>query len=771
MHKILERFERYQLYESLELLAEAIEDIGLPPEVAAEVRLAFPDVEEKALTWFGNLLLKSTLIHQAPVDYMNPLGMLKQIENLVNLMPSPRYQGITVEDADTILTDLAIQGLEAYSLIYKGFTEGEGSYKASKKFKKYLKSIFSKVIPKYGFEPLKHKELARRIERFFHLFDRYYGSGPLIGIIQSHETSVVSSLLQQDKTYLGLLSAATNRRQAYRIARQALENREDPEQVVHTFDDGTYWYDLDTTMCSEEGDRMGHCGSDSRGGLFSLRWKKPGRRESSSYVTISYNSDTDTIYQIKGRNNDAPRDNVWDHIVWFIKAHNVQTVEEEGEHSNNPAAFADMIEHISQELPNVDISSFDKKVQELEAECTAIQTRFDNRNPYPELIHLNYDIDDGFLAGAFEAAPLVTKNAQVGFNIELSEEGADLFSTGNPEDVLWTLGSHIDALTDSGAMTHDVLLRGYGRNIEVWYTLEHDYSDHDLASFDDFADTITRIAGDYEEIKDELIGLLIQEGFVEIAGPYGDLIAKLPALEEKFKHLFIEYSEAKPMAGVTFQLKENYDDYFKVFDSNEYIRPLQDGDTERSARLADALAGISKTPTDGSVPIRGEHSPLRKAIQKEIDNANEAADKQKLLPMFSHEALPIVRFSFSLSELSLDFAPGVAAPRHGKADVILKFAFKIDNTSDEAGIAATLAFIEYLHGRIPKILTIANTLVKETLERLHQEDRIHFQATGQGSAAGPGAKRSESKLRKIATDPRFVRRLAEELIRRKNELL
>ena len=79
------------------------------------------------------------------------------------------------------------------------------------------------------------------------------------------------------------------------------QTNEDPDKIMHTFGDGSYWYDLDTYQCDIEGDRMGHCGGDQRGTLYSLRKKEEGKKASKSYITIAYNTQTETIYQEEGK--------------------------------------------------------------------------------------------------------------------------------------------------------------------------------------------------------------------------------------------------------------------------------------------------------------------------------------------------------------------------------------------------------------------------------------------------------------------------------------
>lgn len=131
---------------------------------------------------------------------------------------------------------------------------------------------------------------------------------------------------------------------AYNTAMQDLENREDPDNIIHTFEDGSYWYNLQVSNCSVEGERMGHCGSDSRGVLVSLRKRQGKRKASSSYVTMTW--DSDTLYQIKGRSNDAPPYEMWDHIEWFIRNFDISSVQETGEHSNDVEGFREMIEYL-----------------------------------------------------------------------------------------------------------------------------------------------------------------------------------------------------------------------------------------------------------------------------------------------------------------------------------------------------------------------------------------------------------------------------------------
>ena len=68
------------------------------------------------------------------------------------------------------------------------------------------------------------------------------------------------SWLNDEPTNYELIKNEDNIDSAYNTAREDLENREDPENVIHEFPDGSYWYNLNVSNCDVEGERMGHCG-------------------------------------------------------------------------------------------------------------------------------------------------------------------------------------------------------------------------------------------------------------------------------------------------------------------------------------------------------------------------------------------------------------------------------------------------------------------------------------------------------------------------------
>lgn len=109
---------------------------------------------------------------------------------------------------------------------------------------------------------------------------------------------------------------------------------------------GMYWVDLETTSCSEESKRMGHCGS-SYGNLYSLRQtipvpNVPNITKNISLVTTSIDKNG-TILQMKGPRNKKPNHDLHKYIVPFIMGDLVQGFGSEYE-SSEDFSLADLPE-------------------------------------------------------------------------------------------------------------------------------------------------------------------------------------------------------------------------------------------------------------------------------------------------------------------------------------------------------------------------------------------------------------------------------------------
>lgn len=108
--------------------------------------------------------------------------------------------------------------------------------------------------------------------------------------------------------------------QAYEEAQEWHDNlkatgiiEDETGKILKTYDDGWYWIDLETTDCKAEGEAMGHCGVTTESDtMWSLRKNK------SPHVTMAVNTNTNTITQIKGRNNKKPIEKYHSYIVDII---------------------------------------------------------------------------------------------------------------------------------------------------------------------------------------------------------------------------------------------------------------------------------------------------------------------------------------------------------------------------------------------------------------------------------------------------------------------
>jgi hypothetical protein len=86
---------------------------------------------------------------------------------------------------------------------------------------------------------------------------------------------------------------------------------------------GYYWVDLGTSRCTEEAERMGHCGRSGKGSLYSLRvneLKPSGKVTNKSVATAAIKSGV--VYQLKGRFNKKVESIYHEYIVKLLELKN-----------------------------------------------------------------------------------------------------------------------------------------------------------------------------------------------------------------------------------------------------------------------------------------------------------------------------------------------------------------------------------------------------------------------------------------------------------------
>jgi len=146
------------------------------------------------------------------------------------------------------------------------------------------------------------------------------------------------------------LKKADDLRKAYGIAQMFLDNpTKDPDKVIHTFDNGYFWYDIQSHACDFEGKEMGHCGRGEYGTLVSLRSGE--KRKMKPFITLEF--DGTTLYQIKGKGNVAPKKDLWPYVDWFIENMGVERITETGQHASDYEGFDEMLEYFDEKHPDV----------------------------------------------------------------------------------------------------------------------------------------------------------------------------------------------------------------------------------------------------------------------------------------------------------------------------------------------------------------------------------------------------------------------------------
>ena len=423
-----------------DILTEGLRDIGLPEFVVDYIEEAMPNASEKAKVYIGKnwkaskgqtrgtfmiTNLQYEMVDKLVRDYGDYVidtqqgpGQYEDLEartvepydpSAIRTTPRAEYSEERIKQGEQV--KFVIQNLKN--------TVGNPMGTWRKAFMKAVKALSKAGIPSEKVEDTK-EYLANFYQSNFDYWVTKY--------------SDLIAFLNDDPTNYELVKGEENIDEAEKIAINYLENKEDPENIMHTFDDGSYWYNLDVSNCDVEGARMGHCGSDSRGVLVSLRKKKGNRRESSSYVTMTWSSYENTVYQIKGRSNDAPPDSVWGHIAWFINNMGVENVEETGEHSNDVETIREMIEYLSRETSANFHGSIEDRMEKATEYCDGVDERFyDNRDEL-ENSSISYSIED-YDNGA---SVYVYMSADYTFDINLGwtglEETDDGYQATNPQD-------------------------------------------------------------------------------------------------------------------------------------------------------------------------------------------------------------------------------------------------------------------------------------------------------------------------------------------------
>jgi len=321
------------------VLQEGVEDIGLPPEVAHYLRQQNEEhgpVENKHLTWIGNLLkaFKSRNIYNAGTHQT----IVDDIIGRGGWPDTPEGEEAWANAVgfvnDWYIDHSGHRGLPTLADL------------------KALKKRGRKMLKKRGATDVMLRQwdsyLDNRVMRAANSLKAYFV--PIMQLLAEDPASYAELRAEVAKDTEQEPHRAL--RAANNIARETLDNPvKQEEQVIHTFDNGYFWYDIQSHVCDFEAKKMGHCGRGERGQLYSLRSGEK-RREIKPMVTLEMDEDR-TVYQIKGKANQAPKEDLWPYIDWFIENADVERITEEGMHSSDPSGFDEMIAYLEEKHPNV----------------------------------------------------------------------------------------------------------------------------------------------------------------------------------------------------------------------------------------------------------------------------------------------------------------------------------------------------------------------------------------------------------------------------------
>ena len=359
-----------------EMLTEGLNDIGLPQELVDIIRSNMPSASEKGRVWIGNAfkgakpvyLLSFVLFVPSFYDdiqeYQDRFGSYYQnqsfniLEELFDSMVREKYSsilkkrksfiksskklGIDQKIANSILhfvDDHMATSLTSFLSMIENtvltLSQDPNNYKVA--------NLFDKIV----YIPYIDPDTGEKKTKKKYLYDSISDFPPSEWELVEEKASIYQGSLDKE------------------------------DQIIQTFDDGSYWYDLQSNYCEIESERMGHCGNDDDGTLYSLRKKdKESGAVSKSFVTIAYSENENTIFQIKGRFNTCPPESLWNHIADFIRNMGANFLRESGQHSEEQEKFEEFGEWLAGETGIIFEGSLEKRIQNMTDECEGYEQSF-----------------------------------------------------------------------------------------------------------------------------------------------------------------------------------------------------------------------------------------------------------------------------------------------------------------------------------------------------------------------------------------------------------
>ncbi len=384
---------------SEDMLQEAmrLEDMGLPTML---VTLIKNDVKKReAQVRLGSLLKEKELPLRVLRSVNNLAGKSFQWRDLIDTGgDSEKVSKIEkifgFSDTDTMAGLEWIRASRRFGI--EGIPQDQRNDRYTLKNLKGLRKSINKMLRKLD---LSEKAINQRLDEIIIQYYQYH-------IQDSDEgNKIVAFLNEHPDNHKDIADMNLNEAEDY--VSSYFEQKEDENRIVKKYEkENLFWYHLGEGSCDLEAQRMGHCGADDRGVLFSLRSKGPKQKVSDSHVTISYNEFEDTVYQIKGKQNCTPDEKYGPYIVDFLEMYDVKRIEESGEHSS--CDFSEFIQYLSERYEAEYSGNNLQQLEELDSEIS-------NGDYDTEYINFSSEVDEY----SYGDRPVIVINASVGFDTEL----------------------------------------------------------------------------------------------------------------------------------------------------------------------------------------------------------------------------------------------------------------------------------------------------------------------------------------------------------------
>ena len=714
-----------------DVLNEAqLEDFGLPDIIVKRIRASMHDAGNKAQIWLGNQW-KEQVAH----DSIREKAVFEVIDHWVDdfiseLPVEKRSEG----NPDFKKAKFIIQNIKgAMTSTQPGSNGriGKALRKADKAIRKnpLFKEVFGDELDTKAddfMDTVRLKALKHNWNQFFAL------NNDLINFLKQDPTNYEYFKDKDigDEVTIEVYDRETRSEEevnfldANSYAEYLLSNVEFPDRIIKHFDDGFYWYDLKTNKCSVEGERMGHCGADDRGTLYSLRYKKKGKKWSSSMVTVS--ADDDTIYQIKGRDNNAPDEDTWKHIAWFIDNMDIETVKESGEHSDDREGISEMIEYLRLDTEATFEGSLEDRADALQEELEEITRSYNNAFENDVWIQASeVTVEDDYMY--YYADGGVEFNIPLGWK-DVAHAGNTWFPNNEEErDKYYQIPEHWPRTEESRAFETG-LDEAFGFTPEEteWevsddaiLTVKFRFSCDDCGSddsdpYDSWAYWVqTDVDEKYEEIKKKMHRWLADE---EYTAPreWPKTIKKLAQFAQTLENFYAdldpenEEDDLDESDHIRFWLSEGGTRQDTTIETDIVIPPdyfsklgIQNGSIAQSRATAKIFGG---RPDAGSIPPSPKfQQDIQAATQKLEQAAQKAADRQLVLPgMPSHfyrREYKSTQFAeSSMVRITADLIRRETEPSAGFYPMRLGYRYTIDfeEATTPEQIKGAMAFMEYM---------------------------------------------------------------------------